>query len=61
MRIETGEGEWVVIERDSFLGYYVVTFGYNDNEVDAVAATSLDELRQVVAAIEKVEQEGCRG
>lgn len=57
IRIETGEGEWVDIDRDSFLGYYVITFGYNDNEVDAVAATSLDELRQIVAAIEKMEQE----
>jgi len=57
IRIETSEGEWVGIEHDSFLGYYVVTFGYNDDEVDAVAATSLDELRQIVAAIEKMEQE----
>lgn len=57
IRIETGEGEWVGIEHDSFLGCYTVTFGYNDNEVDAVTSISLDELRQIVAAIEKMEQE----
>ena len=57
MRIETGEGEWVIIKRDLFLGYYNVTFGYNDNEVDAQVTTSLDELRQIVAAIEKMERE----
>lgn len=55
IRIETGEGEWVGVEKNLSSDYYDVTFGYNDNEVDAQVTTSLDELRQIVAAIEKME------
>ena len=61
IRIETGEGEWVGVEPAICEGYYVVIFGYNDNKVDVATMTRLDELRQIVAAIEKMEQEGCRG
>lgn len=55
IRIETGEGEWVGIEPAICEGYYFVVFGYNDNEVAAKTTTSLDELRQIVAAVEKME------
>ena len=61
IKIETGEGEWVGIEKDPFFGYYRVVFGYNDDLTDTVVQTSLDELRQIVAAIEKMEASAVKG
>lgn len=55
MRVETGDGEWIGIEPTASGGYYEITFGYNDNDVDAVTVTDINELRQIVAAIEKME------
>lgn len=55
MRVNTGEHEWVEIEPAGYKDYYTVTFGYNDNKLDVTTDTTLDELRQIVAAIEKME------
>lgn len=55
MRINTGEHEWVDAKKASLPGYYLLVFGYNDHDVAAEAVVTLDELRQIVAAIEKME------
>lgn len=55
MRINTGEHEWVEVKPAVISNRYLVTFGYNNDSVDTTADTTLDELRQIVAAIEKME------